>query len=207
MKPTPSPGHLAVMLFLTVGIAASPAAAETAVIEPDGVTPGTRAAAAPARRPSWYGYQTFSADATAIALFLVAAERNWEVGAVGAVGVYLLGAPTVHVAHQRPVAAVGSLALRLFLPLLGSALGGASADCSVRVVNDENCDFGEKIMGFVVGTAAAMIIDSAAVAWEWKAPAAPERSAPRAAFSPTASLSLSPVPMRDGGGMMFSGRF
>ena len=208
MKMTPSPKHLAVMLFLTVGISASPAAAaETRTIEPDGVAPGTRVDAAPAGRLSWYGYQTFSADATAIALLWMAAEKDSDPAAVGTIGVYLLGAPTVHGVHRRPGAVVGSVALRVFLPFLGSALGAASADCSVQVVNDENCDFGGKIVGFVVGAAAAMVIDSAALAWERKAPPAPERSATRAASFPTGSLSLAPVPIRDGGGLLFSGRF
>ncbi len=207
MKMTPSLKYLAVMLFLTVGIAASPAAAKTPIIEPARVVPGTVAEAAPAGRLSWYGYQTFSADATAIALLWMAAEKDSDPAAYGTIGVYLLGAPTVHGVHRRPGAVVGSVALRVFLPFLGSALGGASADCSVQVVNDENCDFGGQVVGFVVGAAVAMVIDSAALAWERKAPPAPERSATRAASSPTESLSLAPVPIRDGGGLLFSGRF
>ena len=207
MKMTPSPTHLAVMLFLSRGISASSAAAETPGIEPAGVGQGTVADAAPAGSLSWYGYQTFSADATAIALLWVAAEKDWDPAAVATVGVYVLGAPTVHALHRRPLATVGSLALRVFLPFIGSAVGAASADCSVRVVNDENCDFGGTVVGFVVGAAAAMVIDSAAVAWERKAPAAAERSAPRAASAPTASFSLAPVPIRDGAGLLFSGRF
>ena len=207
MTMTPSPKQLAMMLFLTVGIAASRAAAEAPVIEPAGVAPGTRADVAPPARASWYGYQTFSADATAVALLLVAAEKNWDAGAIGAVGVYVLGAPLVHAAHRRPEAAVGSLAMRVLLPLLGSALGGASADCSMRVVNDENCDFGGKVMGLVVGTAAAVIIDSAALAWERKAPPPPGLSTTRAPSSPIGLAALSPVPMRDGAGLLLSGRF
>ena len=195
------------MLLLAVGISASPAVAATPTIEPAGVEPGTRTDAAPPERLSWYGYQTFSADATAIALLFVAAEKEWDPGAVGGVGLYLLGAPTVHAVHRRPGAVVGSLALRIFLPFLGSALGAASADCRVQVVNDENCDFGGKVMGFVFGAAAAVVIDSAAIAWERKAPGGVERPATRAASSPTASLSLAPVPIRDGAGLLFSGRF
>ena len=62
-------------------------------------------------------------------------------------------------------------------------------------------------MGFVVGAAAAVVIDSAAIAWELKAPAAVEHSATRAASSAIGLASLSPVPMRDGAGLLFSGRF
>ena len=51
MKVTPSPRHLAAMLFLTVAISASPAAAQTPAIEPAGVEQGTRTGCGASRTP------------------------------------------------------------------------------------------------------------------------------------------------------------
>jgi hypothetical protein len=169
----------------------------------------TEPAAPPPPSISWYGYQTLAADATAVALAFVSAGKNSTPVAIGAIGIYLLGAPTVHALHGRPLATVGSLGLRIFLPLISSALGAATADCTNRVVNDEACDFAPRVVGFLVGMAAAAVIDGAAVAWEREAapPPPPNRAAARAALSPTASLSFSPVLIRDGAGLSFAGLF
>jgi hypothetical protein len=190
---TPSRRYLAVMLLVTVAGGALPARAETKPAEPR----------------SWYGYQTFAADATAIALAYVAAETESDAAAVSAIGLYLVGAPTVHALHRRPLATAGSLGLRIGLPLLFSGLGGASADCSMPVVNDEGCDFGGNVMGLVVGMAMAVVLDSVAVAWERKATPAPVLDRPAAHVSSASArmTSLAPLPLRDGAGLLFSGRF
>ena len=186
------------VLFLTAGAWASPAAA-------DGES--TLAEKAPSPRASWYGYQTFSADATAAALAIVAFRTDSGPAGVGAIAVYLLGAPAVHAAHRRPLAVVGSLALRIGVPLLASAVGAATADCSTRVVNDENCDFGPSIIGLGIGTILAAIIDSAAIAWDRPSPPAPDRPAPSAERSSIRLLPPSPLPMRGGAGLGFGGLF
>jgi hypothetical protein len=189
---------LAGALFLISAAWASPSAA-------DGE--GTLAEKAPSPRSSWYGYQTFSADATAAALTLVAFQTNSGAASWGAIGVYLLGAPAVHAAHGRPLAVVGSLGLRIGVPLLVSALGAATADCSTRVVNDDNCTFGPSIVGLGVGIVMAAIIDSAAIAWSRPSPAVPDRPAPSPAPWSIRLLAPSPVPLRGGGGLAFGGLF
>jgi hypothetical protein len=97
--------------------------------------------------------------------------------------------------------------MRLFLPLLGAGIGAATADCRTRVVNDENCDFGESLVGFGVGMAAAAVLDSALLAWERAEPAPPSAPTPRTAAASSRLLSLSPVPVRGGGGLVIGGVF
>ena len=99
-------------------------------------------------------------------------------GQLGAVGVYLLGAPAVHAAHGRTLAVVGSVGLRIGVPVLVSALAAATADCSRPVAKDDNCTFGPSIVGLGVGIILAAIIVSAAIAWDRPSPAAPDRPAP-----------------------------
>jgi hypothetical protein len=197
----------AATIFLTVGVWPSPAAAKPAPNALESTGDGTIGATASSKGSSWYGYQTLATDGAAIALALVAGEENSEAPALGALGLYVLGAPTVHALHGRAAATAGSLALRLFLPLLSSIVGGATADCSTRVVNDDNCDFGPRVVGLVVGMAAAVVIDSAAIAWEPKAPPAPVAPATRAASSRVRLFAPAAVPIRGGAGLVFGGLF
>ena len=113
----------------------------------------------------------------ALGLTAIAAEAGSEAVLVGAAGVYLLGGPTVHALHRRPLAAVASAGLRIALPLAFAAIGGASVDCSTSTVNDgERCGSIERLIGLTVGLAAAVAIDSAAVAWDWTPPVTPDPS-------------------------------
>src|SRR5215467_11328850 len=68
------------------------------------------------RETRWYGWQTLLVDGAAIGLGV--ATRNAGVF----LGAYALGAPIVHVAHERFGEAAGSLGLRVVMPL---AAGGA----------------------------------------------------------------------------------
>jgi hypothetical protein len=156
---------------------------------------------------SWYGYQTFAPDALALTVLLAAGDQR-DSAAAGwtMVGLYLLGAPTVHALHRSPGAVAGSLALRVLMPLLGAGLGGA-IPCHQRTDSDEGCDLGGTIIGFEVGLGVAVILDSALLAWD-RAPAATSAPArPRAAATPAQSLSLSPAPLRGGAGLMLAGLF
>jgi len=208
-KMMPSRTHLGAALLLCVGIAASPAAAETPVHQPGetGEGAGAQPEPGPAGRSSWYGYQILLADAVALGLTAIAAEAGSEAVLVGAAGVYLLGGPTVHALHRRPLAAVASLGLRIALPIAFAAIGGASVNCRMGgVVNDgESCGSIEPLIGLTVGLVAAVAIDSAAVAWDWTPPAAADRAAPRA--ESLASVSVAPIRIREGAGLVLSGRF
>jgi hypothetical protein len=208
MKMTPSRNRLAAIVVVAVGMWASPAAAQTPVNNSVLTGQAPIADAAPAARFSWYGYQTLAVDAAVVALASTAIQGNSAPPAFLAAVGYAFGAPTVHALHRRPLAAAGSFALRVFLPPIGMAIGAAVTDCRMLAAYDEHCDFGEQLVGFVVGMAAAAVIDAAAIAWERKAAPAPDHSPPPAAAPSSSMLSLAPFPMRDGGGgLLFSGRF
>ena len=200
---------LAALVFVSVAGRTSPAAAQVVSEGGEKAGPGAKAPAgeaAPSGRASWYGYQTFAPDALALTVFLVAGDQGDSGPVVGTVaGLYLLGGPLVHGLHRRPGAVVGSVAMRVLLPFASMAVGSAVADCSVRVVNDENCDFGEKIVGFAVGMGLAMIADAALLSWE--RPTAHPAAAPAAHASASPSVALSPVPLRGGGGLVLMGLF
>jgi hypothetical protein len=210
--------HAAVVVFLVVAGRSTFAASQNGSVGPDGsgnslkAAPATVASpeAAPSGPASWYGYQTFAPDALALTIFVVAGGVRAEDPAVATVaGLYLLGAPTVHALHRRPGAVVGSLSLRILLPFLSSTVGSVVANCGNQVVNDEACDFGERFVGFGVGMVLAMVADAALLSWERPTPPVRPTTppAPRAAATTTTTLSLSPVPLRGGGGLVFAGLF
>jgi len=62
----------------------------------------------------WYGWQTLLVDLGSVLTI--------PLGGVGLAG-YALGAPIVHLAHGQVGRGVGSLGLRLALPLVGGAVG------------------------------------------------------------------------------------
>lgn len=187
------------VVALVVAGWASPAASQNVSDDPDLNGPQALPETWTLKGASWYGYQTFAADALAVTLFLAAGDSSAAGWAVA--GLYVLGGPTVHALHRRPGAVAGSLALRIVVPFIGAALGAATADCSKRVVNDENCDFGPGLIGFGFGLGVAMILDSALIAWD------PAPKSPRVAPISPRSVSLFPVPLRGGGGLVWGGLF
>lgn len=83
----------------------------------------------------------------------------------GGLGGLWLGGPIVHTAHGHWGLGLASLALRVALPVAGAAIGGAAADCT----KDEwLCGLGEAVLGYTIGTAAAITIDAAVLA-RWSA--------------------------------------
>jgi hypothetical protein len=204
---------LAALVFLFVVGRSTPAASQDTSADhqtAEAASKPVSAEAKPSGPASWYGYQTFAPDALALTIFVVAGGVRAEDPAVATVaGLYLLGAPTVHALHRRPGAVVGSLSLRIVLPFLSSVVGAAVADCGNAVVNDEACDFGERFVGFGVGMLLAMVADAALLSWERPAPppGKPSPPTPRAARTSTTTVSLAPVPLRGGGGLVFTGLF
>ena len=73
----------------------------------------------------WYGWQTLTVDGASLATTFSGAVT--PALAVVGLGGLVLGAPIVHLAHERPVAALGSLGLRTLLPLAGMATGYLAA--------------------------------------------------------------------------------
>ncbi len=94
----------------------------------------------------WYGYQVLAADAVWITAVAVSEEP-----------LVLLAYPftgvVAHALNGRAEAAVGSLALRLFLPLTLGALAAAGGDGSAGAAVT------------IVGAGSAILIDSLALSW------------------------------------------
>jgi hypothetical protein len=111
----------------------------------------------------WYGWQTLAADGAAIGLL----ATTWSVGdgtlaEAGAVLTYWLGAPFVHVAHERPLTALASTGLRAGAPLTGALVAYALLDCS----GQDFCGLGAIAVGAPIGAGVAIVVDGAVLARE-----------------------------------------
>jgi hypothetical protein len=127
--------------------------------------------------PVWYGWQPFLADATAACLMSgilwTQSQPGREVATtllvMGGVGIYLFGAPSLHLARGRPQVALLDVAMRVGLPLGGLVAGGLLA-----VVTQQP---GVVAPGFGVGIFAAIGIDILDLSWERPEPASEESAA------------------------------
>jgi hypothetical protein len=186
-------------------VAANPAAASVAPPPPAGAPNagpvGPLAPAPPVVRNNWYGWQVLLADGSWLVLgpALGSSNKTAEIGATISVGGYLLGGPIVHAAHGNPGAALGSLGLRLALPLGGGLLGG-TLGYAVFNGSKSQIDYGGLYgfyFGFLVGGAVGMITavvcDVAALSNEKvtvTAPAQAKRKGPGFRIFPTANLGV-----------------
>lgn len=110
-------------------------------------------------KTTWYGWQTLAADG--LSLLMAGAEQ----GGV-AVGTYVLVAPVIHAAHGAPGKGLGSLALRVLLPI-SFAMGGMEVSCSIHWGNDpegDECYPVGLVVGALVGAGAASAIDATLLA-------------------------------------------
>ncbi len=111
------------------------------------------ASTAPARK--WYGYQVMLADATSIALGF-AFDRP-EVAIAG----YFAGPIIVHAVHRRGTLVALSPIMRLFLPLMGMAIGSQFRSCNAH---GDECEIGGAIVGGSIGAFTAALVDWS-IAW------------------------------------------
>ncbi len=156
-------------LFAATLVALTSAAAADPVLSPPGLTPPI----APETQPlppdftESYRSQVFGCDAIAMGLVVLAAinagndGRSTNTASLLELGLatYLIGGPLVHLLHDRPGTAAGSLGLRVGAPiLLGFAFG--------MLGNSGGDDSGEgaAILGALIGTITALVIDSAVLA-------------------------------------------
>ena len=127
----------------------------------------------------WYGWQSLASDAGAAALFVTAgllsnaADHGAHDRAAAAttfwlgLGTYALGGPIVHLAHKRPAAMGRSLAMRLFLPLVGGITALPAARTLCRSDDGEDglaCLAGTFVVGAGLGSIAAAVLDAALLA-------------------------------------------
>ncbi|HVH44450.1 MAG TPA: hypothetical protein VM925_18985, partial [Labilithrix sp.] len=131
----------------------------------------------PTRR--WYGWQTLITDGAA----LFATPFVPTAG----LGIYLGGAPVVHLTHGRFGTAAVSLGLRVGAPvagfLTGAALRGFSSDCGF----DGRCGYDTAVFGVLggaLGVVAAVTVDAAVLAREEVPVEKPKSTALRPHASP-----------------------
>lgn len=147
----------------------------------------------------WYGWQTLTIDGASIGLLLLSASAGSEGGALLATMSYGLGAPVVHFVHGRPGAGLLSLGMRVALPLVGGAIGSATADCGHPEFEASLCGVGETIVGIAIGVSTAIALDAALLA----------RETVEDEQTPLHALRVSPVvdPGRRIGALALSGAF
>lgn len=109
---------------------------------------------------SSYGWQIALVDGGAALLLLSAASNDSEsIGLLG-IGGYLVGGPIVHSAHGNAKRAVGSLALRVVLPVVGARLLISMNECDPQIT--DFCGEDEmvyRIIGGGIGVMAAGALD------------------------------------------------
>ncbi|MDB4933212.1 MAG: hypothetical protein JWP87_184 [Labilithrix sp.] len=113
--------------------------------------------------PHWYGAQTLIVDGAS----LLTAPLGVGIGGL------VLGAPIVHLVHDRPYAALASLGLRTVLPVVGGYLGlSAAGTCHEQRESGDFLGpcflhgFDELVIGALVGVSIAVAVDASVLAYE-----------------------------------------
>jgi hypothetical protein len=143
-----------------------------ALAEPFHENPPNDTRNAEPERERWYGWQTLSVDALPAGLFVGALVSKgetqvqfWGTGAL----TFALGGPLVHVLHDRPLAGLGSLGLRVGLPVLGMAIGLPFASLNpcpdLPGTRCERTTATPLIVGGLVGLAGASALDAGFLAY------------------------------------------
>jgi hypothetical protein len=145
--------------------------------------------AAPSRPPASpvtprYGWQTFLADMGSTSLVVAGMATQSAAGIAIGCGAYLVGGPIVHVAHDNTTGALGSLGIRIFVPLATAFLGAAVADVGRHSADTVGVGAG---VGLATGLVAATAFDALVLAKEPRDKPPPEptsRSASRVTAAP-----------------------
>jgi hypothetical protein len=157
---------LAVVVGVGVLLGAASALAEEAPVRDEGADEGY------VTTKRWYGWQTLTADAVPAMMFLATVPASgeheaplWITGSLA----FAFGGPAVHLANGRPLAALGSLGLRLTAPVLGLAVGAGNAQCEPdHDPIDPGCSYDDTplIVGGLIGAAVASGVDASLIAVE-----------------------------------------
>jgi hypothetical protein len=142
---------VAVVLLLASSVVVHAQPAATPLAQP--AQPKTSADA-----DTGYRMQTGIVDATTLVACLVAGgvadDTHGKTSAPAAysIGAYMLAVPIIHAFHARPGRAIGSLAMRFFLPLAAAGLAAAAAP-------NQNFDKAEAAgtAAFLVGVGVAVL--------------------------------------------------
>jgi hypothetical protein len=136
------------------------------------------------------------ADASAAILIGIGLEiRDGSGPALGGLLVYGLGGPIIHVVHERPGAALGSLGLRAGLPVIFAVAGiGANENCE-----GDFCGYSAAATFGAAGMVAAVVLDAAFLGTEKRGP--PPRIIALTSVAPSVD------PARRTAGVSFAGTF
>ncbi len=105
-------------------------------------------ASSSAHADDWYGYETLTVDAAAIAMTTRAQDDAVLVGFLA----YLAGAPLVHAAHGENARAGWSLGARILVPLVAAGVGNGLLDDGFGI---------GAALGAVVGILGTIVVDGA----------------------------------------------
>lgn len=138
-------------------------------------TPGAKAEAPKKKMEVWYGYQTLTADGSALILGILSGASDSggaQVGfAVASLVSYAVIPSVIHGVHGHPGRAAGDAAIRLGAPVVGALLGGFIGNAAS---SSNQSDFGDDfagtivggLIGFAAGIAGASIIDATLLTYE-----------------------------------------
>lgn len=189
-------------IVLVVLFQALPARAEAANEETE--------APQPPRRYLDYRLYLLASDGAALALVVGGLAMHNEASAIVAltgVGTYALAAPMVHVAHEQPMRALGSLGMRIGFPVAGAALGvgivAAACDPSESGWGCLAAAAGLGGVGFFTGVLTAMVVDDAVLG------KVPLKQSPGRARRDAARVGVAPFldPKGRGAGVTVAGTF
>lgn len=118
---------------------------------------------------TWYGWQTLTADGIALVVLptLSLATEQSAPMALGLVG-SVFASPIIHTLYDNDGTAVGSLVMRVGLPLLGATLVGAYTDCPENgntKFEMDLCPLPQQVVGAYGGMVTAALFDAAALAY------------------------------------------
>lgn len=113
----------------------------------------------------WYGGQTLAADGISLAVLMLGALE--EPFAYVGVGGLLVAAPIVHFGHGNVGRGFLSLGMRTGLPFGTAAVGyGLTTGACPSDDDADYCGGIGAVVGLFVGSVAAVVLDSAVLAWE-----------------------------------------
>jgi hypothetical protein len=130
------------------------------------------------------------ADGASLAILAAGAASSSAPLAIVGVAGWFLASPVVHVSHAGVGRGLGSLALRIGLPVVGILIANIASDgCWREPGASDNCDTAAQAEGLLLGAVAAEVLD---VAWLAR-DARPVEPAPHGSDHPFAQLVVSPA--------------
>ncbi|MCL4225503.1 MAG: hypothetical protein KJZ91_13660 [Myxococcales bacterium] len=129
-----------------------------------------------------YGGQILLTDLAGLAIISAGGGTDQDWLATAGLLTMAFGPAAVHLAHDRPQAALASALMRPGLTMTGVFVGASMASCHS---GEWFCGLGEAMLGGLIGYGAAAVIDAAYLARERRIVRGPARAwAPQVAASP-----------------------